>query len=236
MPHNRDVVPRPRATPDSLIWLVSALLGATGAALWVLAPALPHVTPHLWWPAVAGIYVLTSAFAVHLPFGRDNHSLTLNQAPMVLGLFFLTTDELVLAALVGLGFVQLVVRRNPPIKLAFNMASLFAQVPLACLVFASLLELLDPLHLRAQDMTPLVWLATLTAVLTADVLGAVALFVIISLRSGSWHLSALPRTLGTVAIGTFVVTDLALVTVLVVLESPPALALLGVLAVLSYVL
>ena len=57
-----DVAPRPRATPDSLIWLVSALLGATGAALWAFAPpALPHLTPHLWWPAVARVFVLTSA-------------------------------------------------------------------------------------------------------------------------------------------------------------------------------
>ncbi len=234
MPHNRDVAPRLKATPDSLIWLVSALLGAMGAALWAFAPpALPHLTPHLWWPAVAGIYVLTSAFALHLPFGRDNHTLALNQAPMVLGLFFLTTDELVLAALVGLGFVQLVVRRNPPIKLAFNMASMLAQVPLACLVFAAMLDLFN---VQAQDMTPLVWLATLTAVLTADVLGAVAVFVIISLRSGSWDLAAVPRTFGIVALGTFVVTDLALVTVLVMLDSPLALALLAVLAVLSYVL
>ena len=76
------------------------------------------------------------------------------------------------------------------------MASMLAQVPLACLVFAAMLDLFN---VQAQDMTPLVWLATLTAVLTADVLGAVAVFVIISLRSRAWNLGALPRTLGIVA-------------------------------------
>ena len=101
MPHNRDVASRLRATPDSLIWLVSALLGAMGAALWALAPpALPHLTPHLWWPAVAGLYVLTSAFALHLPFGRDNHTLALNQAPMVLGLS-LILSAIILSFTVG---------------------------------------------------------------------------------------------------------------------------------------
>ncbi len=166
MPHNRDVAPRPRATPDSLIWLVSALLGATGAALWAFAPpVLPHLTPHLWWPAVAGVYVLTSAFAVHLPFGRDNHSLALNQAPMVLGLFFLTTDELVLAALVGLGFVQLVVRRNPPIKLAFNAASIFLQATVAVTVFSAVV---DATGVTASDLGPVTWLAALAAAVAAD--------------------------------------------------------------------
>ena len=235
MPHNRDVASRLRATPDSLIWLVSALLGAMGAALWAFAPpALPHLTPHLWWPAVAGVYVLTSAFALHLPFGRDNHTLALNQAPMVLGLFFLTTDELVMAALVGLGFVQLVVRRNPPIKLAFNMASMLAQVPLACLVFAAMLDLFN---VQADDMTPLVWLATLTAVLTADVLGA--------RRRLRHHQPAQPGP------GTSRPCPAPWASsrsapswsptwpwspCSSMLESPPALALLAVLAVLSYVL
>jgi diguanylate cyclase (GGDEF)-like protein len=233
MPHNRYVAPRIRATPDRLIWLVSALLAASGAAVWSVAPALPHLPPHLWWPAVAALYALTSAFAVHLPFGRDNHTLTLNQAPMVLGLMFLTTNELTLAALIGLGFVQIVVRRNPPIKLAFNMASLAAQVPLACVIFVGMLRALDA---NAADLTPAVWLAVLVAVLAADAVGAAALFTIISLRRGAWDFAAFARTLGMVAIGTFVVTDLALITVLVVRKSPVSLALLAVLAILSYVL
>ena len=66
------------------------------------------------------------------------------------------------AALLGLGFVQLVVRRNPAIKLAFNMASVFTQVPVACIVFSGALALFD---VSASDLTPLVWLSALAATL-----------------------------------------------------------------------
>ena len=227
------MTPARRWTADGLIWLVSALVCAMGAGLWRVAPGLPHQDPHLWWPLVAALYALTTVSAVHLPFGRDNHSLVLTQAPLVLGLLFLTTDELVLAAVVGLGFVQVVVRRNPPIKLAFNMASVFAQAPLACLVFVATEHLLGA---QASSLGPAVWAAALAATLAADAFGAVAIFVILSLRLGTWDWSELARTVGVAAIGTVVVTDIALVTAVILRESPSAMALLGVVGVLSYLL
>ena len=233
MPHTWRVFPRTRATADSLIWLVSALLAAVGATLWWFAPALPHLDPQLWWPLVAALFAITTVSAIHLPFGRDNHSLTLSQAPVVIGLFLLTTDEFLLAGLVGLGFVQLVVRRNPPIKLAFNMASVFAQLPIACLVFVGTTSLLGA---SPDSFGPATWVAALAATLAADVVANVAVFVIISLRLGTWNVGELARTLGAAAIGGVVVTDLALVTVLLLRDEPEALALLAILAVLSYVL
>src|SRR4249919_3845042 len=233
MPHNQSVVPRKRATADGLIWLVSVLLAAAGATLWWFAPQLPHLDPQLWWPLLAALFAVTTVSAVHLPFGRDNHSLTLSQAPVVIGLFLLTTDEFVLAGLVGLGFVQLVVRRNPPIKLAFNMASVFAQLPVAIFVFVGTTKLLGA---SPDSFAPATWVAALAAALAADVVANVAVFVIISLRLNSWDLGELARTLGTAAIGGVVVTDLALVTVLLLRENPEALALLAVLAVLSFLL
>ena len=233
MLHNRNVAPALRATPERLTWLFNGLLAAAAVGLWSVAPELPHLTPHLWWPIVALLYGLTSAFAVHLPFGRDNYSLGLTQAPLVLGLFFLTTSELALAAFVGVGFVQVVVRRNSAIKLAFNMASVAAQLPLACLVFVGTMQVVG---VSPSVIGPAVWLATLAGVLAADVLGATSLFVLLSLRRRQLDLRDLARTLGIVTIGTFVVTDLALITVLVLRDSPPALALLAILAILSYVL
>ena len=233
MPQNQDVPRNTSIAPDRLIWAVSALLAASGAVMWQWLPDSPPLDPHLRWPVVAALYALTAAYVVHLPFGRDNHSLALNQAPLVLGLFFLDSRELVLAGLIGIGFVQLVVRRNPPIKLAFNMASPAAQLTLACLVFDGVVRV------TGTDVEALgagAWTAALAATLAADFLANVAVFVIISLRLGAWDFAELARTLGAAAIGTVVVTDLALVTSVVLIKSREALVLLAVVGVLSYAL
>jgi diguanylate cyclase (GGDEF)-like protein len=223
---------RPRH-PDRLIWLLSGGLAATGGLLWWRGLALPDTGLHLWWPAVALLFGLSERFAVHLPFGRDNHSLTFSQAPLVLGLFFLTTDELLLAALTGVLVTHAVVNHNPPIKVAFNVGSAIAQVSTACVVFVAVLDLLGA---EASSMSFGTWVAALAATLAADLVGNLALFVIISLRQSRWDVPELLRTLGAAAIGTVVVTDLALVTALVLRREPNALGLLGVVGVLCFLL
>ena len=97
-----------RPSSDRLIWLVSACLAAAGALLWWRGLSLPGGEPHLWWPAVALGFALSERFAVHLPFGRDTHSLTFSQAPLVVGLFFLSLDELLLATIAGVVVSQVV--------------------------------------------------------------------------------------------------------------------------------
>ncbi len=220
--------------PDRLIWLLSACLAAAGGVLWWRGVPLPEVQPHLWWPVVAVLFALSERFAVHLPFGRDNHSLTFDQAPLVLGLFFLPLDELVLAALVGILFAYAVLRRTPPIKVAFNLGSAMVQVPLAALVFVVTLDLLGA---EAADLSPASWVAALAATAASDLVSNLALFVIISLRQSAWDTRVLRRTLASAVVGTVVVTDLALVTALLLRRDGNALVLLavaGTLCVLLY--
>jgi len=227
-------VPSYRVQPDRLIWLLSACLAAAGGVLWWRDVPLPELEPHLWWPVVAVLFALSERFAVHLPFGRDNHSLTFDQAPLVLGLFFLPLDELVLAALVGIVFAHAVLNRIPPIKVAFNAGSALIQVPLAALVFVVTLDLLGA---DAADLSPASWIAALVATAASDLVSNLALFVIISLRRSAWDLRELGRTLAWAVIGTVVVTDLALVTVLLLRRDTSALVLLavaGTLCVLLY--
>ncbi|HEU4910461.1 MAG TPA: EAL domain-containing protein [Actinomycetes bacterium] len=218
---------------DPLIWALSGALATAGALLWWLGPALPEVGPHVWWPVLAAAVAVSERFAVHLPFGRDTHSLTFSQAPLVVGLFLLSLDELLLATVAGVVVSQVVGRRNPPIKVAYNVASNVAQVSLATVVFTAAL---DWLGAAASSLSPATWAAALAATLTADLLGNLALFVIISLRQARWDASELARTLVAAAVGTVVVTDLALVTVLVMLRDGDALWLLAVVGVLSFLL
>jgi diguanylate cyclase (GGDEF)-like protein len=233
MPHNRTVtVPRP-APADSLVWLVSALLGAAGGVLLWQPPDLPTLTPHLWWPVVTVLWAAALTLPVHLPFGRDVHFLTLTPVALTLGLLFLPATQLAAAGLVAVGCIQLLVRRQPPIKLAFNAASAFGQLMVASHVFALVLTIGGT---DARQLGPGTWLAALLATLSADLVGHSALFAVISIRMDAWSFRELPRTLLIAAVGTIVVTDLALVTAVVLRSSPVALALLAVVAMISVAL
>ena len=225
-------MPRPSPGPDHLIWLLSGCLAAAGGYLWWRGLVLPG-GGEVWWPVLAALFGLSERFAVHLPVGRDNHSLTFGQAPLVLGLLFLTSGELLLAAVTGSAVVWVLAYRDPPIKLAFNLGSLVAQVAIACGVFITVLDLLGA---DAGALSPRTWLAALAAALAGDLFSNSALFLALTLRQGSWDGRALGRTLVGAVIGTVVVTDLALVTALVLRTQPAALSLLGIAAVLSFLL
>ena len=231
MPQTAGVPRRPAA--DHLIWLLSAGLAATGLALWWWGPVLPDLEPHLWWPALALLFGLSERFAVHLPFGRDNHSITFSQAPLVLGLFFVDLDQLLLAALVGIAGAQVLGYRHSPIKFAFNTASNIAQVSVGAAVFAATIAVLDA---DVRDIGPAAWAAALAATLAADLVANLALYVIISLRQGGWSWPELLRTFASAVVSTVVVTDLALVTALLLRREARALVLLAVVAVLCFLL
>ena len=218
---------------DRPIWLLSGGLAAIGAILWWRGLALPEVEPHVWWPVLAVLFCLCERYAVHLPFGRDNHSLTFSQAPLVLGLFALPFDDLMLAALLGTFVAHALLYRDPLIKIAFNTASFMAQVALAAVVFSFVLEVSGT---DVTTMSPASWVAALAATLTADLVGFLALQVVIGLRSSSWSPRSAARALAGALIGTVVVTDLALVTALVLRRDSNALALLAVAVVMSFLL
>jgi diguanylate cyclase (GGDEF)-like protein len=226
-----DQVIRRPSRPDLLIWLLSGGLAVMAFALWRRDPQLPEVE-QLWWPFLAIVFALTERFAVHLPVGRDNHSLTFSQAPVVLGLFFLSTTELLLATS-GAALVWLLAYRHPPIKLAFNVASLLAQVLVSITVFLGAVEAFD---LAVADLRPGVWAAALLAALAGDLLSNLALFAILGLRQDRWDLIRLGRTLAAAAAGTIVVTDLALVAALVGAGEPAAIGLLLVAMTLTFLI
>ena len=108
---------------DFGVLLLIAGLTALGMTLWWQAPELPELSPHLWWPLLAAPSALTERFVVHIPFGRDNNGLSFIEVPLVLGLFFVSSDQLVASGIVGLTFTLVVLMQAQLIKTAFNLAS-----------------------------------------------------------------------------------------------------------------
>jgi diguanylate cyclase (GGDEF)-like protein len=199
--------------------------------LWATAPELPMLHPHLWWGLVAVLFLLTERFVIHVPLGRDAVTLTFHETALILGLFFLTPNELVLAALLGVGFTMTFLFRAPPIKIAFNVALWMLEAPLAVLVFTTVLRLSGSSEGAADPRT---WLAAWAAAMSALLLSTVAVFAVISLRVGKADARVLGSNLSFGVVGTTVVTDLGLLMALLIRQEPAALALLAVLGVLTF--
>ncbi len=222
----------PLSRPDLKVWLVTVVLATAGALLLLRETKLPELEPHIWWPLLALLFALTERYVVHLPFGGDNHALTFSEAPIVLGLFFASSGDIALACLTGSVVTLALVYRDPPIKFMFNLACFFATTMVAVTVFDLIYTPKPP----AQALSPPDWAAAVIAMLVAGLVSHLAISTVISLRQGHWEWGAILRTLLSALVGTLVVTDLALITALLLREEPAALLLLSVFGAMSYTL
>ena len=218
---------------DVHVWLVTAGLATTGFALWWRSPALPELEPSLWWPLLVALFAVTERYVVHIPFGRDNQSLSFIEAPLLLGLLFASTEELVSTGLLGIGLALALLLRSAPIKLAFNLSLWLAQSTVAVFVFLGMLRLLDT---ESDPLAPAGWVAALVATQAAHVVSGLAVSVVIALRQRAWDVRSVAIGLARGAVGTVVVTDLALVTALMLRREQSGLVLVAVLAALSFLL
>jgi signal transduction histidine kinase len=163
------------------IWALAAVTAATAVAL--AAGEIRHlVAPPLGfqisWPLLAALFFLAEVFVVHMQFRRgDAHSFSLNEVPLVLGLFFVEPSNLMLAQVIGALIALVLYRRQQPIKAAFNMAHLSVETGIAILVFGALRS-------GGTSVVPMDWVAALVACGVAAVLGAMFVGAAISLSQG----------------------------------------------------
>ena len=166
-------------SPGARVWLFVGLLAALGAALYVgVVRDLP--TPQgaivlpLWVVAVA-FYVIEIK-VVHLHFRRGAHSFSLSEVPIVVGFFFAAPGDVVLAHALAGGAALYLHRRQPPIKLAFNVATFALGTGLAVVVFQALAP--------AAGFGPVECAAAILAVLLSNVFGMLSVTTVISLSEG----------------------------------------------------
>src|SRR4051812_12230318 len=82
----------PRAVGSTGIVICSIALALGAVLLWVgiVGHQSPVVPPfHIPWVLFAAMFALSEVFVVHLHLKRETHTLSLNEVPVVLGLFFL---------------------------------------------------------------------------------------------------------------------------------------------------
>jgi diguanylate cyclase (GGDEF)-like protein len=182
----------------------------------------PHATPILipWW-ALAVAFYLAETNVVHLEFRRQAHTFSLSEIPLVIGLVFATPVDFVLANVLGAGLGLLLIRRQPPIKLAFNLSHFALEATLAVIVFNLL---------NGGNFNPgaVVWLAAFAAAAAVNVVGIVSIAVAISFAEGRWEKGRLPEVLKFgLAVG-MTNTSVALMGVTILWLEPSAAWLLGI--------
>lgn len=163
------------------VWLLNITLGVVAASIFMIA-AQPLDAPTTrfdlpWW-VLAMAFALAEVFVVHIRFLRDAHSFSMSEVPLVIGLFFWSPAELVVAQLVGAGIALVLHRRQPPLKVAFNLAQWTFTTSAAAIIFSSIVRLGNPLG-------PAGWVAGFAATLLADFLAGVTINLAISLSEGT---------------------------------------------------
>lgn len=124
------------------VWAFNASLAVVAALLYVLGVAhlpQPSQTVHLLWPLLTAGFALVSTLRVYIHFRRNAQAYTLSEIPLVVGLFFSTPDELLLARVAGSAIGLGLICRQPPIKLAFNLCSFAIETEVASLLMHRLI-------------------------------------------------------------------------------------------------
>ena len=148
-------------------------LGAGGLALlWRESTTIASF--HIPWLVLAFVFYLAETCLVHLHFRRGAHSFSMSEVPLVLGLFFATPRELLIAQFAGCAVALAVQRRQSPLKATFNLANFAVTSSVAVLVLRATVT-----HGAHFGLT--VWLATALTILTCALLGALNVNVAISL-------------------------------------------------------
>lgn len=218
----------PRVAASSLIWLLTAVMGASALALWSSSVSdlsglrSPLQIP--WW-ALAMLFAGAEIFVIHLQLRRDAHSFSLSEVPLLLGLFFSSPGGLVAAQLIGAAAALAVHRRQSALKLAFNLSHFALGTQLAILAFHAVAP--------ADPLGPAGWLGGLSAALISAGVGALAISAAVTLVERD-PLRGLGHSLRLLAIVTSSNACLGLALVTVVWVHPQAAWLLVVPTVLSF--
>ncbi len=215
---------------------IALLIAGTGALLlalfWfpVCALSAPTGAPPLPLLVLLGTAVVAESSLLHLHFRGERHSFSLSETALVLGLFFWAPWQAV-CVLIASTLLVGSVRRQAPLRLAFNTVATGLDASVAAVAFYALRG-------GAATATVRGWAAVLAAVAASLVVSAVLVTLVISLADGrGLRLTYLPSTLVPSLLGGLTSTSVAIAaTVLLSIDGRAVLLLVvpGAVLFLSY--
>ena len=216
--------------PPVRVWLLTTALAAAAVVLFVsfLRDRSAQSAFTLPWPLLAASFALAEIKVVDVHFRRETHSFSLSEFPAVIGFFFLSPGEYLLAILVGAGATLMLNSRQKMIKTAFNLANFMFVACVSLAVFAIFVA-------PGSEVGTQAWLATFAATSAATVLSAVSIALAITISGGAPQFEKLPEMIRFGSMVSFANTSLALLAVAMVHLDPKLLWLLVIPLVIVFV-
>jgi diguanylate cyclase (GGDEF)-like protein len=178
--------------------------------------------------ALTGAFVIFEGTQAHIEVRRQTFSLSLSEAPLVIGLALVAPPVLLVSRLVA-SLAIYSYRRTAPVKAAFNLALVAAETGIAVRVSQAITPV------RADR--PGGWLAAIAAILVADLASAVWVTIAVTATQGRPRRRDLANFVPRLLLGALLITSFGLVGALAIRAEPWSAALLagvGLLVVLSY--
>ena len=173
--------PLPRLVgPTRRLWTLNAIMASAALGLYLGPVRGMQAFPapiEIPWPAFAGAFCIAEWWRVYIHFRRSAHSLSLSEIPLVFGLFLTTPTGLMLGRLIGAGVALGAFRRQPPIKLAFNLGLFSIEAGLANLLVHWWVPATEPVGPRA-------WIAVVGTLIILSTISAGAVMLAITLSEG----------------------------------------------------
>lgn len=149
---------------------------------------------------------LAELTVVHMRYHRHAQSFSMSEVPLVLGLFMTAPLGMLAAQLIGNAAALVINRRQPPVKLLFNLAQFGFQGALAIAVFRLIVDLGPPLGWAG-------WVAATLSMMIAIVVANILISTAIRISGGRLDRREQVEVLGLTLLAAGMNTSLALVGV-----------------------
>lgn len=162
------------------VWVVVGVLSAASVGLWYgfvrpLGPLVGSIS--IPWLALAVAFAGVEAVVVHVHFRSEATTFSFLEVPLLLGIIFAPGSQVWLAMTLGVAVSLATIRRQPPIKAAFNTANLSLQAAVAIVIMHTVLP-------DALALTPAGWLVAAIATTTSSWVSIAAILAAIVLTEG----------------------------------------------------
>jgi diguanylate cyclase (GGDEF)-like protein len=193
------------------VWALNAALVAAAAIItFGIVVGLPSPSQPLvpWW-ALAVLFFISEIAVVHVQIRQEANTFSLNELPLIAGLYFTSPFGMVLAQALGAAVALAFHRRQPPLKLVFNVGKLSLEAAVAQVIFHWVIGQHTPLGIYG-------WLGGLAAIAVVDTLGCLVVQTVIALTEGRPKTASIVRAVSLAVAGGFTSGSVALLGVTVI--------------------